>query len=152
MIILKICPFCGGNPILVDDYFDCRFFVKCKKCKAHITAAYMDSDSVKATDHVVKSPEVAKLEVVNLWNRRMYTGYKIGRWKEVHGYVTPGGDPVFGCANCGGSEHCYGVEHPKKKLICDNCGYINLYPWEKSYDETSSLAQDQDQKQEAESV
>lgn len=66
---------------------------------------------------------------------------RIGRWKQVYGYVTPGGDPVFGCGNCGGSEHCHGVEHPKKKLICDNCGSINLYPWEKSYDETSSLAQ-----------
>ena len=50
---------------------------------------------------------------------------RIGRWKQVHGYVTPGGDPVFGCG----------------KLICDNCGSINLYPWEKSYEETSSLAQ-----------
>ena len=67
---------------------------------------------------------------------------RIGRWKQVYGYVTPGGDPVFGCENCGGSEHCHGVEHPKKKLICDNCGSINLYPWEKSYDETSSLAQE----------
>ena len=67
----------------------------------------------------------------------------IGRWvkpSDGHNYCTAGGDPVFCCEKCGGSHHVYGVEHPKRKFICDNCGCINLYPWEKSYDETSSLA------------
>ena len=68
----------------------------------------------------------------------------IGRWvkpDDRHDYCTAGGDPVYCCEKCGGSHHVYGVEHPKRKFICDNCGSINLYPWEKSYDETSSLAQ-----------
>ena len=60
---------------------------------------------------------------------------KFGKWKEVHGYVTPGGDPVFACGLCGGSEHVHGVEHPRRKTVCDNCGQINSYPWEKTYEE-----------------
>ena len=64
---------------------------------------------------------------------------KFGRWKKVHGYISPGGTPAFVCGNCGGSEHLHGVEYPRRKIICDNCGQINIYPWEKAYEEGSSL-------------
>ena len=58
-----------------------------------------------------------------------------GKWKRVHGYMTPGGTPVYVCENCGGSWHLHGSEFPKRKLVCDDCGSINIYPWEKSYEE-----------------
>ena len=83
------------------------------------------------------------LELLEEDEKRM--GTRFSRWVEPadHGnYVTEGGDPIFCCENCGGSYHVYGVEHPQRKLICDNCGCVNLYPWEESYDETSSLAQE----------
>ena len=54
---------------------------------------------------------------------------QIARWKELHGYATPGGTPLYVCGVCGGSQHLHGVEYPKMKLICDNCGAINIYPW-----------------------
>ena len=31
---------------------------------------------------------------------------------------------------------------PKKKVLCDNCGRINIYPWEKAYEQGSSLWED----------
>lgn len=64
---------------------------------------------------------------------------KLGRWKRVHGVVTPGGTPYFECGACGGSGHLHGVEYPKRKTICDVCGVVNIYPWEKAYEEGSSL-------------
>lgn len=57
--------------------------------------------------------------------------YKEGRWLKVYGCVTPGGDPVYRCSQCGESEHVYGIEHPNKKTLCDNCGSRNFYPGEK---------------------
>lgn len=63
---------------------------------------------------------------------------KFGRWKQVHGGMSPGGTPAFVCGSCGGSEHLHGAEYPRRKIICDNCGQINIYPWEKAYEEGSS--------------
>lgn len=65
---------------------------------------------------------------------------RIGKWKQVHiGDMSPGGTPFFACGACGGSEHLHGVEYPRRKVICDNCGRINIYPWEKAYEQESSL-------------
>lgn len=64
----------------------------------------------------------------------------IGRWRILSGnYVTPGGTPIYVCGKCGGSEHLHGAEYPRKKIVCDKCGRVNIYPWERSYDEDSSL-------------
>ena len=68
---------------------------------------------------------------------------KIGKWVEpedIHEYVTPGGTPYYQCSLCGGSGHLHGVEYPKRKLICDNCGAVNSYPWERTYEDASSFA------------
>lgn len=70
---------------------------------------------------------------------------KFGRWVEVHGYVTAGGDPVFECGHCHGSTHVHGVEHRKIKLLCDHCGRINIYPWEEAYEIGSSLWEDDEE-------
>lgn len=60
---------------------------------------------------------------------------QIGRWKQLHGYATPGGTPIFVCAKCGGSEHLHGAEYPRIKVFCDTCGTVNLYPHQKAYEE-----------------
>ena len=55
---------------------------------------------------------------------------KFGKWKELEGgYLTPGGTPIYVCGECGGSEHLHGVEYPRRKMVCDQCGSINSYPW-----------------------
>ena len=60
----------------------------------------------------------------------------IGRWKRKEGsYMTPGGTPIFVCAECGGTEHLHGAEFPYRKMYCEDCGSINAYPWEKLYEE-----------------
>lgn len=64
--------------------------------------------------------------------------FKFGKWKKLVGnYVTAGGDPVFVCGKCGGSSHVYGIEHQTRRQICEKCGSINSYPWEKVYEEVS---------------
>lgn len=63
---------------------------------------------------------------------------KVGKWVEPedhHDYVTPGGTPYYVCSLCGESGHLHGVEYPRRKLICDNCGAVNSYPWETTYDD-----------------
>ena len=68
----------------------------------------------------------------------------IGRWidhPDMKNFVTPGGTPVYVCSRCGGSPHLHGAEYPKRKLICLECGSINIYPWEKCYEEDEANAQ-----------
>lgn len=60
-----------------------------------------------------------------------------GKWIDVPSGLTPGGTPVYACGHCGGTEHLYGVEFPKRKMVCDRCGSINSYPWEKTRDESN---------------
>ena len=56
---------------------------------------------------------------------------KIGRWSKVVGnYVTPGGTQLYACSVCGGHRHLYGPAFPLRKVFCDKCGTVNLYPWE----------------------
>lgn len=68
------------------------------------------------------------------------TPVRIGYWKQDSGtYLTPGGTPCYVCGACGGSDHLYGVEYPRRKVVCDKCGRINLYPGETAYEQGSSL-------------
>ncbi len=55
---------------------------------------------------------------------------KTGKWIKVHGYCTPGGDPVWACSECGKGIHVYGIEHgtygadiaDDQWKACPNCG------------------------------
>ena len=55
---------------------------------------------------------------------------KMGKWVEVHGWATPGGDPVWACSECGKGLHVYGIEHGTygsdvadgQWVACPNCG------------------------------
>lgn len=54
------------------------------------------------------------------------------QWVEVHGYATPGGDPVWQCSKCGKGRHVYGIEHGSygadiaggQWVACPNCGRL----------------------------
>ena len=52
-------------------------------------------------------------------------------WKKsTKNYITPGGDPIYECPECG-YMHVYGVEHINNyKSICLRCGLDLRYPWE----------------------
>ena len=91
------------------------------------------SDVDVCTDFICHQSDVIELLCNTLkWANHFVDNIKFGRWKEVKGgYVTPGGTPYFVCAKCGCSGHLYGIEYPKRKTVCENCGTINLYPWEK---------------------
>lgn len=104
----------------------------------------IDADMLKC--YQFKNP-ISHKALCNLIDRQPTVNRMIGRWKEVPGpYVSPGGTPVFMWGNCGGSEHLYGAEYQNRKVICDNCGRINIYPWEKAHEEGSSLwEEDQDE-------
>lgn len=53
-----------------------------------------------------------------------------GRWVKVGGFVTPGGDDVWKCSECGKGLHVYGIEHMTygadvsdgQWVACPNCG------------------------------
>lgn len=55
-----------------------------------------------------------------------------GRWIKTPGYVTPGGDPVWRCSECGKGIHVYGIEHGTygadvsdgQWVACPNCGAL----------------------------
>ena len=59
-----------------------------------------------------------------------YEGRPRGEWIKVPGYVTPGGDPVWECSECGKGRHVYGVEASSYQsdvsnqqwVACPNCG------------------------------
>ena len=53
-----------------------------------------------------------------------------GKWIKVHGFATPGGDPVWRCSECGKGLHTYGIEASTygadiaehQWVSCPNCG------------------------------
>ena len=53
---------------------------------------------------------------------------KKGRWIEMHGFCTPGGDPVWKCSECGKGIHVCGVETYRTDIsdgqwkACPGCG------------------------------
>lgn len=55
-----------------------------------------------------------------------------GHWVKVSGYITPGGDPLWKCSECGKGLHLYGVEHgsygsdvaDSQWVACPNCGAV----------------------------
>ena len=56
---------------------------------------------------------------------------KRGRWVKARGgWITPGGDPVWECSECGKGMHVFGVEHDSygsavadgQWVACPNCG------------------------------
>ena len=55
-----------------------------------------------------------------------------GHWVKVGGYITPGGDPLWECSECGKGLHLYGVEHgsygsdvaDSQWVACPNCGAV----------------------------
>ena len=76
---------------------------------------------------------------------------RVGFWKESHPeepvltsrtpleMKRPEVTPIYVCGHCGGSDHMYGPMYPKRKVICDICGRINIYPWEKAHEQGSSF-------------
>lgn len=67
----------------------------------------------------------------------------IGRWVKVTGnFLTPGGTPYFVCGGCGGTGHLYGVEYTRRKVLCDVCGRVNIYPHERAHEEGTALWED----------
>lgn len=69
-------------------------------------------------------------------------GKRFGKWKRM---ASDGQTTHYACGGCGGSEHLHGAGWPKRKMICDNCGRINIYPHETASEETSSLWEDDDE-------
>ena len=55
---------------------------------------------------------------------------KKGKWINIPGFCTPGGDPVWACSECGKGVHVYGIEHRSYQAdisddqwkACPNCG------------------------------
>ena len=65
----------------------------------------------------------------------------IGRWKETAYLGTKPGETCYSCGKCGGTVHHFGAEY-RRKILCDICGRINIYPWEKAYEVGSFLWED----------
>lgn len=82
-----------------------------------------------------KAREYVKATLDEIWDRldKLPTAVskrQKGKWVKLHGYVTPGGDPVWCCSECGKGIHVYGIEHAsygadiadRQWVACPNCG------------------------------
>lgn len=57
---------------------------------------------------------------------------KYGTWikDKSENFVTPGGDTVWCCSECGKGRHIYGIESLNNRLtFCPNCGSANTYKY-----------------------
>lgn len=93
----------------------------------------IDADALTA-DYIVPSTSTGtgNREYVSLWQilNAPTIEQKTGHWVKVHGYFTPGGDPVWACSECGKGIHVYGIEHgtygsdiaDHQWVACPNCG------------------------------
>ena len=54
---------------------------------------------------------------------------KSGEWVRDHSqrWVTPGGDPVWVCSECHKGQHVHGIETPRGRDTCPDCGSKNVY-------------------------
>jgi len=91
-------------------------------------SGYLDDDMILRLQIVIKRlPTIDAVHVATT---------VFGKWiKDNSIGMSPGGTPGYVCSQCGGSFHLHGAEYPRRKMICDKCGSINSYPWEKTYEE-----------------
>ena len=71
---------------------------------------------------------------------------KIGRWikdPKAENCLTPGGTPYYVCDQCGGSGHLHGIEFPRRKVFCDQCGSVNVYYWEQTIEEIEQKSEEE---------
>ena len=69
-------------------------------------------------------------EAIRMAAQALVAEPKTGKWVTVHGFCTPGGDPVWACSECGKGIHVYGIEHNSygrdisdgQWKACPNCG------------------------------
>lgn len=59
---IKKCPFCGGNPTVIESDF--KFFIHCQICSVSIGERY---DGCSMPDHLFSS----KKEALQVWNTRV---------------------------------------------------------------------------------
>lgn len=93
----------------------------------------IDADALSAwfDEHYFDDEDVPVGYVTELINEAPTINQEeTGEWVKVHGYVTPGGDPVWACPKCGKGIHVYGIEHgtygkdiaDHQWVACPNCG------------------------------
>lgn len=96
----------------------------------------IDADAlIDKTDDRYSLGEIGRRERDDIVNALEYAPTitaqpKTGKWITVHGYCTPGGDPVWACSECGKGIHVYGIEHGSygrdvsdgQWKACPNCG------------------------------
>lgn len=113
--VIKALSLCRYDP---DPGQECKQLVSCDICPY-----WSDETGCRMTDLFTDAIALLKEEP-----RR-------GKWVKIHGYdgyVTPGGDPVWGCSECGKGIHVYGIEHTTygadvsdgQWLACPNCGAL----------------------------
>lgn len=82
-------------------------------------------------EHETTSSGIAEARVLNAVHNGEMQPVKRGRWVKAKGsWVTPGGDPVWECSECGKGMHVYGIEHGTygadvadgQWVSCPNCG------------------------------
>ena len=78
---------------------------------------------------ILKEVDILIQKAINQLERT--SEQKKGKWLEVSGYFTPGGDPVWKCSECGKGTHVYGIEANSYNsditdghqwVTCPNCG------------------------------
>lgn len=110
--VIKALSLCRYDP---DPGQECKQLVSCDICPY-----WSDETGCRMTDLFTDAIALLKEEP-----RR-------GKWIMIPGYVTPGGDPVWGCSECGKGIHVYGIEHGTygadvsdgQWLACPNCGAL----------------------------
>ena len=113
----------------------------------------IDIPSATVPEYVEHHEQVKNMmEIVDGWIKRVQDEPAveikravpmIGKWTKKTGhYMTPGGVPAYVCSKCGGSEHLYGVEFTRRKVFCDTCGSVNVYPWERTIEDNEPLYRD----------
>jgi rubrerythrin len=133
VIVKGNCIICG-KPIDNDNVFFC------KVCERGNYMSELDNPiSEKKMQIVINNYFKTECSVNTSIREAFEKGFRIGvsksaektgEWVKVHGYATPGGDPVWACPKCGKGIHVYGIEHgtygkdiaDHQWVACPNCG------------------------------
>ena len=73
-IELRLCPFCGGSPIMKVNssaYFQWAIWIECRSCRARTTQmTFGNNGSIQPEDCSYDGREAASHFVIKLWNQR----------------------------------------------------------------------------------
>ena len=123
---------CGGEAVVrhiekTSNLPKDRWYIGCPKCDICTGLYDTEAEAVQAWNKAMGVTHEKAIDYLQTtgWMQdhdRQMTERKKGEWvkEDLSGYLTPGGNSIYHCSECGHAEGPY--PHPRLTDFCPNCG------------------------------